>query len=254
MRTDRQVPLAVTVAPLGDVAAAMAWAAANGFRGVQLSATDPQTRPRDLGASARRDLRASLVRHELQAAGIDLWIPPSHFTDPANADRALDAVRAACALASDLGRIPVSLVLPAPAAAADGTPVASEWVAAVASAADRAGVTIADTSGAQGCPWPPIGICMDPAAVLARGDDPVSVAARAGSRLAAARLVDLLRSGMRGPPGGSDGARLDLLGYRIALETAGFRGLPVVDARQWQDPRGGALACAHAWTALLAGP
>lgn len=250
----RQVQVSVTLAPLGDVAAAMAWAAANGIRGVQLSATHPQTRPRELGVSARRDLRATLSRHELQASGIDLWIPPAHYGDPAHADRAVDAVRAACALASDLGRMPVSLELPPPAMAADGTPVPAESIAAIAAAADRSGVTIADASGALGCPWPPIGICMDPAAVLANGEDPVSAAAKAGRRLAAARLVDLLRSGMRGPPGGKDGARLDLLGYRVALEAAGFGGLPVIDARQWQDPHGGVLACMHAWTAVLADP
>lgn len=254
MHPARQLPISVTVAPLGDVGSAVAWAALHGIRGIQLSATHPATRPRDLGASARRDLRAIVARHELEVSGIDLWIPAAHFTDPAHAERALDAVRAACTLASDLGRVPLTVELPAPPP--EGTPAAArdEAIAAVAAAADHSGILVADAAGARACPWPPIGACIDPAALLAAGEDPVTVAARAGKRLVAARLVDLLRTGMRGAPGVGDGSRLDLLGYRIALETAGFTGLPVIDARQWNDPRGEALACARRWAALLPGP
>ncbi|MFM9144330.1 MAG: hypothetical protein ACKORL_02915 [Phycisphaerales bacterium] len=82
-----QHPLAATVAPLGDPASAFAWLSAAGIRGAQLSATQPGMRPRELGESARRDLRATLVRLELVASGIDAWIPTSHFTDPATVER-----------------------------------------------------------------------------------------------------------------------------------------------------------------------
>jgi hypothetical protein len=53
-----QHPVAATVAPLGDPASAFAWLSAAGIRGAQLSATQPGMRPRELGESARRDLRA----------------------------------------------------------------------------------------------------------------------------------------------------------------------------------------------------
>lgn len=251
MQTVRQVPLAVTIAPLGDPASAMAWAAGQGIRGIQLSASHPQTRPRDLGASARRDLRAMVGRHELVVSGIDLWVPTGHFIDPAHADRAMDAVRGACELAGDLGRVAVTLELPAAGADQQAAPRVREAVAAIAAAADRAGVLVADVAGTAECPWPPIGACIDPARELADGTDPALAASRAGARLVGARLVDLTRSGMRGPPDGGPGSRLDLLSFRIALETAGFRGLPVIDARQWVDPHAGAAACVRAWQALL---
>jgi hypothetical protein len=80
----------------------------------------------------------------------------------------------------------------------------------------------------------------------------VAFASRAGSRIVSARIVDLLRSGMRGPVGRSGESRLDVLSFRIALEMAGFRGLPVIDARQWVDPHAGVVASADAWGRAVA--
>jgi len=248
-----QHPVAATVAPLGGPASAFAWLSAAGIRGAQLSATQPGMRPRDLGESARRDLRATLVRLELVASGIDAWIPASHFTDPANVERAIDAVAAACELAGELGRVPVCVMLPAAGAGDAPDARRRETIAAVTAAADRHGVTIADAGPSTDLPFPPFGRCIDPAAVLASGGDPALEASRAGTRLAAARIVDLTRAGMRGPVGIAGESRLDVLAYRIALEVAGFRGLAVVDARQWTDPRAGISACAAAWGAP-AGP
>jgi sugar phosphate isomerase/epimerase len=248
-----QHPVAATVAPLGDPASAFAWLSAAGIRGAQLSATQPGMRPRELGESARRDLRATLVRLGLVASGIDAWIPTAHFADPVNVERAIDAVSATCELAGELGRVPVCVTLPV--AGADDASVARrrETIAAIAAAADRHGVTIADAGPSTDLPFPPFGRCIDPAAVLAAGGDPAAEATRAGTRLAAARIVDLTRAGMRGPVGIAGESRLDALAYRIALEVAGFRGLAVIDARQWTDPRGGIAACAAAW-GVPAGP
>ena len=247
MAARTQLPLAVTVAPLGDPAAAFVWAASQGIRGVQLSATHPGMRPRDLGASARRDLRATFTRLELVASGIDAWIPAAHFMEPANAERAIDAACAACELAGELGRVPVTLQLPRAAVDSSDAPRRAEAIAAIVAAADRAGVLVADASNADDAPWPPVGISLDPAAVLADGGDPAAFASRAGARIASARVVDLLRSGMRGPVGSSGESRLDALAYRIALEMAGFHGLPVIDARQWIDPHAGVVVSAEAW-------
>ncbi len=246
-----QANLGVTIAPLGDAAAAIAWASARSFRGVQLSATQPGMRPRDLGPSARRDLRATLVRHEVIASGIDALVPPSHLLDPQHAERAVDAICAACELAAELGRAPVVIQLPdvAPDGAGSGRRAAA--VSMIAAAADRVGVSVADLGGGAEAPWPPVGMAIDPAAMIAAGGDPASAASRAGGRLVAARVVDQLRSGLRGPVGVRSEARLDVLAFRIALDTAGFRGLPVVDCRQWTDPRAGAEQCLAAWPAGL---
>ena len=67
-----------------------------GFRAVQLSASQPGLRPRELDRSGRRDLAGRLRRLALVAAGVDLWIPRAQLLDPARVDRAvgtmLDAV------------------------------------------------------------------------------------------------------------------------------------------------------------------
>lgn len=243
-----QMPLSVTVAPLGPPAEAMAWASAAGLRGVQLGVTGAGLRPRDLGPSARRDLRATLTRLELVASGLDALVPAAHFLDPATVERAVDAVEGACALAAELGRVPVTVQLPT---AADDEQRARrrDVVVRLAAAADRMGVSIADLAGAPDAPWPPVGIAIDPAAVLAGGGDPSAEVSRAGPRLAAVRVVDLLRSGMRGPIGRPGESRLDVLAFRVAVEVGGFRGLPVIDCRQWADPREGVSQSVGAWRA-----
>ena len=241
-----QVPLSVTIAPLGAPGDAMAWASASGLRGVQLSVTGSGLRPRDLGPSARRDLRATLTRLELVASGIDALVPAAHFVDAATAERALDAVEGACVLAAELGRVPVTVHLPT---ADDEVQRARrrDVLARLAAGADRVGVTLADLGGAADAPWPPVGIGVDPAAVLAYGGDPAAAVSRAGPRLAGVRVVDLLRSGMRGPIGTPAEARLDVLAFRVAIEVGGFRGLPVIDCRQWSEPLEGVRQCADAW-------
>lgn len=246
MTARTQAPLSVTIAPLGSPAEAMGWASASGLRGVQLSVTGGGLRPRDLGPSARRDLRAMLTRLELSVSGIDAIVPVAHFLDPATSERAIDAIDGACGLAAELGRVPVTLQLPS-AGDESQRDRRREVLAAVAAAADRAGVTLADLGGAQEAPWPPVGTCVDPAAVLADGGDPAAVAVRAGPKLAAVRVDDLLRSGLRGPIGVRGESRLDVMAFRVAIDVAGFRGLPVVDCRQWPDPRAGILQTLAAW-------
>ena len=243
--------LGVTIAPLGDPHAAVDWVSKAGIRGVQWSATEPGMRPRDLGPSARRDVRALLVRREVACSGVDALVPESHLVDPRHAQRAIDAVVAACGLAADLGHAPVTVRIPAadPATRA----ARQEALATIVAAAERLGVRIADLGGGADATWPPVGVAVDPAAVLAGGGDPAAVVAAAGSRCEAVRVVDLLRDGTRGPLGVPGAGRLDALAFRIAAEAAGFGGMPVIDCRGWRDPAAGALSTAAAWSSL-AGP
>ena len=145
--TDARQNLGVTVSPLGDLHAAIAWASRSGLRGVQWGATEPGARPRDLGPSARRELRALLSRFELQCSGVDALVPPVHFSDPANVDRAVEAVAAACGLAADLGHAPVTVRLPEPDPASS---TRKDAIAAIERAAERVGVVVADLSGGAG--------------------------------------------------------------------------------------------------------
>jgi len=234
--------LGVTILPLGPAAESIPVAASLGIRGVQLDASDPSMRPRDLDASARRDVASRLRRLGLVASGIDCFVPLERFADPERADRAMDAVKGSLVLAEALGRVPVCMWLP-------HSPVGGVSEA-IRLEADRRGVPVADFNPA--CrDQDASSIGVDPAAELAEGRDPVAAVHAHGPRVAAARVVDLLRSGMRGPIGEPGGARLDAAAWRLALELASFPGLPVIDARQWADPEQGIRSSIERWMALL---
>lgn len=210
--------------------------AAMGFRHVQLSASQDGLRPRELDRSARRDLLATMRRHELSVGGIDIWIPAAHFLDVARIDRAVALVGEAIGLAEDLGRCPVSCTLP-------GQEAGVQVLEALVAAAEQRGVRLADHA------LPPsdaADVGIDPAACLAVGTDPAAAILRAGSRVASVRLSDLLATGLRGPIGGPDG-RLDVTAYRVAIDVAGYTRAVVVDARQWTDPWAGLAQTRETW-------
>lgn len=231
--TESTLLLAPTLAPLDDdPRRGLDRLRQAGFRFVQLSASMPGMRPRELDASARRDLNARIRRSELSVSGIDLWIPLEHYLGAGHVDRAVDAIGETIKLAGDLGRCPVSLTLPSDTG--DESRVA-EIIETVAAHADRFGVAIADHANPT-MDHALIGVGHDPAAALSRGDDPAQVVVELAERLVSARLCDLLSSGLRGPIGDSQDGRLDAAAYRIALSVIGYSHPVVVDARQWADP------------------
>ncbi len=247
-------PLAATIAPLaGEVTEALAAIAQIGFRAVQLSATQVGTRPRDLDGSGRRGLASHLRRLDLLCAGFDLFIPPAHFVDSAFVDRAIDAVSQCATLASAVGRVPVSIALPEKTAENEGR--LREVRDAISACAQREGVWIADhgldatKAGAQMSSASALGVGIDPPTILAAGHDLCEVVARCGSHVVTARIVDLLRSGMRGPPDEPHESRLDLLAYAASLAVLPLRFSPVADARQWTDPRVGLANTLRRWSA-----
>lgn len=210
------------------------------FRFVQLSATHPGLRPRDLDQSARRDLLATLRRNELAAAGLDAWIPQSHFDESTKVDRAVSALIETIDLAADLGRVPVSVMMP-------NEPSGIEMI--INRAAHR-GVELADHRIPVAAAPQEVGVGIDPAAWLSQGHDPAAAVTANATRLVAARLSDLLSSGMRGPIGDRREGRLNILAYQVALSVSGYRRPVVVDARQWIDPWGGLAQSAQAWGAV----
>ncbi len=235
-----RLPPAPTLAPLagaGDPRAALRLIAAAGLRHVQLSAALPGMRPRDLDRSGRRDLLARLRRSELLPAGLDLWIPLEHFTRPEHADRAAAAVLETIELAADLGRIPLSLRL------AEGLDnlIVEQWRVK----AETCGVRLADHAPR---PHPLLSVGVDPAVLIASGQDPAACASNAGD-LVAARLSDF-RDEARVVPGVG---RLDLLAYQVALVARGFEAPVALDLRRLGDPRAALDAAVRAWagTGLL---
>ena len=239
--------LAPTLSPLvaaGDLSVREAFEriAELGFRFVQLNAAQGGLRPRELDHSARRDLLATLRRRELMVAGIDAWIPISHFGDPARVDHAVAALRGAIELASDLGRVPVSVSLPQDPAI----------ISTLVEHASHHGVRLADhhvpprdSSSFAGMDG--LGIGIDPAAYLSQNLDPAAAIHGHASRLVSARVSDLLSSGLRAPLGDREEGRLDVTAYQVALSIAGYSAPVVADARQWPDPWGGLERTSQIW-------
>lgn len=224
-----------------DIRQILNWAKDSGFRAVQLSATTPGVRPRELDRSGRRDLAASLRRADLKCSGLDLWIPKEHFTDAVNVDRAVAATLAAIDLAADLAMLAsgsvvtsqprgpgvVSVLLP--------RAIASDVLATIANAAQTRGVLLADHLWPERDPTvngESLMVGIDPAALLAGGQDPSTAVSRLGKRVASARLSDVARGlpGARTAPCSREGT-LDVLAYRVSLATSGYPGFAVLDLR-----------------------
>ena len=245
-RPPLSLALAALRQPAADPRAPIEWAAAAGFRAVVLDGAAPGLRARELDRSSRRDLAALLRRLELGFAGIDLWIPSSHFADPVHADRAVAAVAGAVELASDIAALSggdplLSLTLPRedlPTGTGD----------ALVAHADSRHAVLADHR------WPPdekpthdaLAVGLDPATVLLSGDNPAKAAARLGERLAVARLSDASEVA-RVEPGGREG-RLNDLAYVVALGTAKYSRPVVLDPRGLPAPGDAAVRALRWWS------
>jgi len=238
--------LAPTLAGFGDKPRAVLDRLASlAFRAVQLSASQPGLRPRDLDRSGRRDLSGQLRRLEIVPAGLDLWIPEAHLRDPATLDRAIGAIQAAVELAADLGRVSLSLLLPRRDEAMDSIEPVLE---AVIEKSLRFGVPLAD------CEVPPsdradVGVGIDPVIWLRSGRDPVDAVATHADRVASVRLGDLNATGDRIPVGCGEEGRLDLGAYRSVLKRCGYNAPVVVDIRNTSEPWRQLAESVQAWQA-----
>lgn len=213
-----------------------------GWRGVQLDVRAEGTRPGDLGESGRRDLRSSLRRSNQELTGLDFWIPMQAWTSSETVQRALDATVSSIDLAADLGRCPVSMVLP-------GDEVDSGVLDAICSHAMSRGVRLADHRVEAVMSGPSHGIGIDPVALLSSGVDPAGVVNAAAEQLVSVRLGDLDEAGQRVPPGIDGTGRLDLTAYKVALTLRSWTSGVVVDLRQWPDPAAGMQQAREAWAA-----
>ena len=208
------------------------WVAARGVRYVQLNAAMAGILPRELGRSARRDLASLIKRVGLSLSGIDLWIPPSHFVDPTNQQRAIDATSGGCELAAELRAIlgegtPGGASFGVSMALHEETPAAV--VDAIGAAATRCGVVIIDHA------WPtrtvasdgPIRVGIDPAVLIGAGASVAKAALGLSPAPAAFRLSDFSAIGRVAPGEGS----LDLSNYDIAITTLNWAGAVTLDLR-----------------------
>ena len=116
-------------------------------------------------------------------------------------------------------------------------------------AAERFEVRIADHA------WPVresseeegrLAVGVNPAAVLMAGEDPASIAARLGDRLASVRLSDLDSGGNPVAPGRG---RLDVEAFIAAVSVVGWTGPLVVDLRGISTPESAMVDVIERWRA-----
>ena len=230
--TDTRPMASITLAALGpDPRIGLERAAALGVRGVQLSAGQSGTQPQDLGASGRRDVLGAAHRLELVISGVDAWIRAEDFVDSERMDRSLHLALEAIELASDLGRLPLSLTLP-------DAPGAEEIISTLVHRASLVGVELADHArpvdeGRAGTGWG-----IDLPAWVASGDDILTAMTSTSRPLTSLRLADLDEHASRTAIGGAY-SRLDVEAILLAARAGGYNGLWVIDARQWRDVEGG---------------
>jgi len=229
MPVPRDPSLAITPLP-GSPRERLETAHALGARAVVLDVTLPGLRPRELDRSARRGLFALLRRLELRLDGVDLPIPPAHFTDPARQDRAISVVAETAvflAEASSLAETTRIVHLAAP----------DPHAAAAAAETD----TFLTAPSAEALP-PPYLPALDLAELAAGPNDPLEVIA-ATPGLGALRLADS-RAGSRCPLG--EGA-LDVGAVYAVVSTTAPGASLVIDPRQLPDARAGAGRSLRAW-------
>jgi len=219
-----------------------------GFAGVQLDATHPQTRPRQLDRSARRDLVALVRRAGLSLSGLDLLIPPEHLAHGPHLDRAADATRSAITLAADLASHAggsALLCLPLPTDPDAGA------LASITAHADRCGVLLAD-AGHPPADREGVAVCLDVGQAAQGGEDGVALAASLGERLAAVRLADASPAGR--VPLGAAGGRLGTGGVAALVAAASVAAADarwLLDCRLTPDPAQAAADGLAAWRSAL---
>lgn len=209
-----------------DVRSALAAVSGWGFAGVVLDVTLPGLRPRELDRSARRDIAVQLRRLNLAFAGLDFFIPPSHFADPGHADRAVAAAVAAAELASELAKLTSDALFSMPTVMTDmGASPLSSVCDVIKQTSQRTGAAFADAH------WPSKHhfIAVDPAAMIFAGERNLhqTIAGIGIERVAAARLSDVTSLG-RVPIG--EGS-LDVTSYEVILQSIGYKGPLTLDLR-----------------------
>jgi sugar phosphate isomerase/epimerase len=222
----------------------IAWASSAGFRAIQLDATMPGIRPRELDRSARRDLAAILRRSELTLSGLDLWIPPEHFLSSSLVARAVEAAIQAIGLAAELSTLAGGSSTPVVSVLLPGE-LPADVLQSLADAALRASAEIADHAAEPRHGPLPLRIGIDPAALLLAGVDVISTTSKAGSNLASARLSDASLAGRTAPL--SPAGRLDAPAYAAALSVVAYSRPVVLDLRGVAEQPAAAARALERW-------
>lgn len=218
---------------------ALSRAAGMGFNAVELGTAAGDTSPDQLSQSGRGHLQRLVSGLGMELSAFDAATPGGGFADPKHVDERIARTKATLDLARDVS---VPIVIVALGAMVDGSGRESTMDALreVGDHADRIGRTLAvHTHGhspesleslLRAVECPAIRVCMDPAALLMMGHDPIE-----GIRLLADRVC--LSHARDATLGGSDRAghetplgegHVDLPAYLAALDGAGYGGPQII--------------------------
>ena len=191
--------------------AAFDLAADAGYAGIAFATNQPELRPADLGASARRHLQRILASKNLRIDALRIAGPRGGLADSASVERAIENARKGIALAFDMGIKTISVN--AGALAGEAAKNDSIYAAArqIAEDADRAGVIVAfaaDGSAAleqliSHLAWDRACANLETAREIAGGHDPVEVLQKFRGAVAQVTLADAISRGSASTCGGS---------------------------------------------------
>lgn len=219
--------------------AALSRAAGMGFGAVEIRAASGDTSPNQLSQSGRRHLERLVRGLGLELSALSAATPGGGLADVKQVDERIAGTKAVLDLARDLS---VSTVIVTLGATVDelARESAINALVEVADHADRTGRRLAiQTHGQspkalesllQELRCPSVGVCMDPAALLMMGHDPIECITRLADNVCLSYARDATLGGFDGEGHETrmgDG-QLDLPAYLAALDGAGYGGRQIV--------------------------
>lgn len=185
-----------------DVKSAARQAASMRFRVVEVGAATGEVSPERLSQSGRRHFVRFLEQQGLKLVSLSADMPHHRFTDPASADHRVEHTRRILDMAREMGVTCVSASVGAWAhpESGDPSPVALEALSRIGDAADYFGVRFAlrpsydagdrlvTLLNRMNCPS--MRVCLDPAAIVMTGGNPLAGVERWIERLALVHARD----------------------------------------------------------------
>ncbi len=225
-------------------------AAALGFRAVEMAAVAGEVAAWNLSSSGRRHLKRFTTGLGLRFAALVADIPGLHLADPGSVDERVAGTLKVIDLARDMD---VPIVTASVGALSDPEtseplPLAMEALARIGEYADSRGryygirpsfdngdrlVRVLDELGCPG-----IKICLDPAAMVMRGVDPLASFDRLAERIALCHARDAT-AGSRDHPGSETRlgeGDVNLIGLTAALESADYAAPYIIRRMDTQTP------------------
>ena len=229
-------------------------------RAIELPAVEGDVSPRALSSSGRRHLRHYLAGLGLELTALGADVPHTRLTDAVTSGDRVERTLEIIELAAALGVPTVTAAAPALTHPDTGAP-AEVALAALAQIADRADLCrvqyalrphadrapeLARLLRQLDCPY--LKLCVDPAALVMSGVNPVAVVEQLPDAvtLAHARDGTVGRDGRLGVETRLGEGEVDLVGFWDALREAGYRGPHIVRRTEAAAPAA-ELAEAVSW-------